>query len=121
VCAGRARRHRVTGEEHIELNAELLVPGREKERNDTFLHEVAHLIAGIKAQHGLAWKRAAMRLGAKPVTCHNLPFLVAKAQPKRAVARCTRCGHTWFQARVVKRWRWETRIHRRCGGRLEAV
>jgi len=41
---------------------------------DTVLHEIAHVIAGIKAGHRAAWKAVAIKIGAKPeAKCKDLP------------------------------------------------
>lgn len=37
-----------------------------EETEDTILHEIAHLIAGPHAGHGYEWKRACLRVGARP-------------------------------------------------------
>lgn len=33
---------------------------------DVILHEIAHFVAGAEAGHGPAWKRACLRVGARP-------------------------------------------------------
>ncbi len=48
------------------VNVDLLLPGNERELEDTLLHEMAHMEAWIRhgdRGHGAAWKRIAARVG----------------------------------------------------------
>lgn len=91
---------------HIKLNDE-------NEIRETILHEIAHMIAGPKVQHGTAWKRAAMRIGAKAERCSS----VAVCPPARYQAVCQKCNKP-----VGTRYRTSARmfrlIHKKDGGRL---
>lgn len=41
----------------------------EAEVRDTILHEIAHVLAGAKAGHGVKWQMWAIRIGARPERC----------------------------------------------------
>lgn len=53
----------------IRLADHLFRPENADALEDTFLHEVAHLLAGSREGHGPLWKYWAKRLGAKPERC----------------------------------------------------
>ena len=58
---------------------------------DTVLHEVAHAIAGQKAGHGPAWKKACRQVGAQPERCYTLDEV---NQPlSKYIRYCPCCGH----------------------------
>jgi hypothetical protein len=48
----------------------------ESEVRDTILHEIAHVLAGPDAKHGILWKAHASRLGATPKACGHNPYVV---------------------------------------------
>ena len=79
----------------IVLNAALLQPGREADRNATFLHECAHLIAdlatGRRNRHGPVWRDVMALLGEPAVVTHNLPYL-SRAAHAAVTWICTACG-----------------------------
>ena len=56
---------------------------------DVVLHEVAHAIAGPRAQHGPKWREIAERIGASPKAL--LPNWLP-ATPAKWVGTCPRCG-----------------------------
>ena len=60
---------------------------------DTILHEVAHILAGIRAGHGPAWKAVALKLGANPKSCVSADAVVP---PKRYTGVCDKCGYTFY-------------------------
>lgn len=60
-------------------------PNRD-EALDVILHEVAHALAGNAAGHGPNWKKAASKIGARPVRCHSL-----QTPPRPVVGECD-CG-----------------------------
>jgi len=79
---------------------------------DTIRHEIAHFIAGANANHGATWKRACLRVGARPIVCGGIPagmqfplYVVCPlcwvtrvgycVRPRRNLAKtgCKRCGH----------------------------
>ncbi|MGB1548334.1 MAG: SprT-like domain-containing protein [Alphaproteobacteria bacterium] len=110
----------------IMLNAALLEPGREADRNATFLHECAHILADSvyrrNCQHGPYWKRVMELLGENPDVHHDLEYLSPKAQ---AVATwvCRACGEEYHYVRKP-RHRPQDCYCARCGprrGRLEAI
>lgn len=70
------------------------------EIRQTFLHEVAHLLAGAGQGHGAKWKRMARSLGIPPRRCH--PHAWAKRAPRFVWAVCKGCGHQFTAARVRK-------------------
>jgi hypothetical protein len=70
TTAGRVLSFRACGTVlRIELAAELL---RDEEHlRATFIHELAHCIAGPNAGHNAQWKAAVRKLGGKPSRHHN--------------------------------------------------
>jgi predicted SprT family Zn-dependent metalloprotease len=62
---------------------------------DTLLHEIAHALAGPSARHGPAWKRIAIRLGAKPRACEDSPDVAV--QPGDWQSNCTSCRKTFHR------------------------
>lgn len=85
---------------------------------DTLLHEAAHALAGPGTNHGPAWKRWAVRLGADPR--RTLPAEVwrdspAATRPPRWRARCRACGQEYRRKRRPRRRRL---VCGRCGGAL---
>lgn len=108
--------------------------------NDTLRHEVAHVLTGRlygmdvalnegnNGGHGRTWQAIAVRCGAKPQPCQDIPLdkLVACAKlgkvqrrmrvPKEIV--CSSCGYSFgFSARNLK----SNLIHRGCGGKIAKV
>lgn len=64
---------------------------------DTFLHEVAHVLAGVAAGHGPLWKATCRALGATPERLVNLEAAHLSSYAFRAV--CGVCGHTYHAQR----------------------
>lgn len=56
--------------------------------DNTIRHEIAHIIAGIEAGHGLEWKKTAIMVGAKPETYHSENLV----QLKKWALQCKCCG-----------------------------
>lgn len=86
---------------------------------DTFLHEVAHAIAGREANHGPEWKRVARSLGCNAERCGSV------AKEHRPAAKyhgtCGKCGHVYRRHRKAKSMGpgytcGVTRNGRKCGG-----
>ncbi len=50
----------------IELSYDFIVNNDESAVLDTILHEIAHAIAGIEADHGPAWKAVCRQIGCRP-------------------------------------------------------
>jgi predicted SprT family Zn-dependent metalloprotease len=50
----------------IELSYDFVVNNDEAAVLDTILHEIAHAIAGVKADHGPAWKAVCRQIGCRP-------------------------------------------------------
>ncbi len=110
-------------ERRIVLNARLLTPGREGDRDSTFLHECAHVIADLRygrdCRHDARWQRVMEMLGEPPDACHQLDYLSREAH---AVVTwiCTACGEQYHFVRAPRRRIWECYC-RMCGpktGRL---
>jgi SprT protein len=93
-------------ERRIVLNAQLLVPGREADRDATLLHECAHVIAdlsyGRNCRHSWRWRQVIEMLGEPPEVCHRLDYLSRQAH---AVVTwiCTGCGEEYHFVRTPKR------------------
>jgi predicted SprT family Zn-dependent metalloprotease len=54
------------GDEEIQLSKEWTLATPWEEVSDTIRHEIAHAIAGYRANHGPEWQEAAILVGAKP-------------------------------------------------------
>lgn len=117
-----------SGKKKVELNVELLREGREEQRDQTLLHETAHLIifllypeslrrhSRIKA-HGREWRIVMRHLGCQPNRCSSHDFLQeARIKKAKLMYACSRCEHE-FPAQ--KRWKNPgNKYHKRCGGGL---
>ena len=112
----------------IELHAELLISGREEYRDQTLLHETAHLIiillfpeskrSGSRIKpHGREWKTVMRQLGCRPDRCCDYDFLhEAKAKKANLIYACQRCEHE-FPAQ--RRWKnVDRKYHPECGRKL---
>jgi len=93
-------------EQRIVLHRELLKPGREVDRNATFLHECAHVLAdrhyGKPCRHGPLWRATIVMLGELPVTHHEIPYLSRKAHAAH-IWTCTACGEEYPFVRKPRR------------------
>jgi len=54
----------------IEVSSVLSACVSLEEMKDTVLHEIAHVLAGLQAGHGPAWRAACRKIGAKAERCH---------------------------------------------------
>ena len=55
---------------------------------DTVLHEVAHILAGVREMHGPKWKRIARELGCTARRCHQL-----QTPERKTISHpCSICG-----------------------------
>lgn len=50
----------------VRLNDVFVKQANAREIKDTILHELAHVLAGLKAGHGEKWERVAKTIGASP-------------------------------------------------------
>jgi SprT protein len=113
TVAGKA----YTRERRIVLNTALFLPGREADRNSTFLHECAHVIADIRygrdCGHGWRWRRVMDLMGEPPDTRHEFSYLSPKTH---AVVTwvCRNCGEEYYYVRRPRR-RIEESCCSRCG------
>lgn len=57
---------------------------------DTLLHEIAHVLAGARAKHGVLWKAHASRIGATPKACAARTPTPAASEPRRPAAQLPR-------------------------------
>ncbi|MEE9140357.1 MAG: SprT-like domain-containing protein [Alphaproteobacteria bacterium] len=115
-----------TKERRIVLNAQLLLLGREADRDATFLHECAHVIADLRygrnCRHDWRWQRVMALLGEPPEISHKLEYL---SRETHAVVTwiCTGCGEEYHYVRAPRRRIWECYCSM-CGpegGRLRAA
>lgn len=82
---------------------------------DTIRHEIAHAMAYLfdgHRGHGEAWKRWAVRCGAKPERCFDDATL-----PKAYQAVCAKCG----PLNKFSHTRSSNKYHKKCGGKVEFV
>lgn len=97
----------------IELNPRLQdLPDdiRESSIRETFLHELAHLVAKTRAgkqriaPHGVEWQQACRELGISGESVyHNLPLAPVRRVPRRYAYACTHCGKLIRRARPLAR------------------
>jgi predicted SprT family Zn-dependent metalloprotease len=106
-----------TEQRRIVLNAQLLHEGREPDRDSTFLHECAHILAdlthGKACRHGRAWREVMALLGEPAEVGHRLEYLSRKAHAKISWV-CVACGRKHYFVRKPRR-RIEDCYCRRCG------
>ena len=102
TVAGKAYTH----ERRIVLNSALLVPGREADRDATFLHECAHIVTDIRynrdCRHDWRWCRVMGLLGESPATHHDIAYLSPRMH---AVVTwvCANCGEAYHYVRRPRR------------------
>jgi predicted SprT family Zn-dependent metalloprotease len=112
-----------TRERRIVLNAALLRPGRERDRNTTFLHECAHILADLRhgrnCRHDHRWEQMMELLGQTPVVRHRIDYISAEAH---AVVTwlCGNCGERYYFVRAPRR-RIQDCYCRPCGPRRGAL
>ncbi|MFQ5783353.1 MAG: SprT-like domain-containing protein [Alphaproteobacteria bacterium] len=116
TLAGKA----LTPERRIVINSALLIAGREADRDATFLHECAHVIADIRyrafCRHDWRWRRVMALLGEPARAHHDIACLSPRAH---AVVTwvCAHCGEEFHYVRAPRR-RIEDCCCRACGPRL---
>jgi len=74
----------------------LLKEGPEKariHRENTFWHELAHILAGWGAGHGPEWKRVMRRLGRVPDRCHRQDTKGLRTKQRRYLLLCGYCRY----------------------------
>lgn len=81
---------------------------------DTMRHELAHIVAGREAQHGIEWQKWAIKFSAEPNQYHTGEW----QPPLKYKHICCRCGaHTGGSDR---KWR-VSKYHIGCGGDIAQV
>ncbi len=90
----------------IVLNARLLENGCEEDRDATFLHECAHVLADLfherPCRHGAPWREMMRLLGEVPNVRHRIPYLSREANAK-IIWRCTGCAQAYHYVRRPRR------------------
>lgn len=95
-----------TRERRIVLHRELLISGRERDRNSTFLHECAHILADLRygrnCRHDKRWEAVMELLEEAPVVRHKIDYISAQAH---AVVTwlCDNCGERYYFVRPPRR------------------
>jgi len=109
-----------TDERRIVLNVALLENGREHDRDATFLHECAHVLAdlfhGRPCKHSQAWRDIMKLLGEKPAIRHDLTYL-SRAAHAVVTWQCDHCGDEYHFVRRPRR-RPSSCYCRTCGPKL---
>lgn len=95
-----------SAERRIVLNARLLERGREDDRDATFIHEFAHVLAdlfhGKPCRHGAPWREVMRLLGEAPDVRHTIPYL-SRAANARLIWRCQGCERAYHYVRRPRR------------------
>jgi SprT protein len=95
-----------TEDRRIVLNAQLFRVGREADRNATFLHECAHIIANCHKRrdcgHGAIWREVMATIGEPADRCHNIRYLSPKAHAI-VTWQCRGCGLEYHFVRRPRR------------------
>ena len=93
-------------ERRIVLNARLLEQGREVDRDSTFIHECAHVLADLAhkrpCRHGASWREMMCLLGEVPNVRHRIPYLSRKANAK-IIWHCISCAQAYHYVRRPRR------------------
>ena len=93
-------------ERRIVLNARLLEQGRESDRDATFIHECAHVLADLAhnraCRHGVRWREMMSLLGEVPNVRHHIPYLSREANAK-IIWRCSGCAQAYHYVRRPRR------------------
>lgn len=91
TCAGKVRIDRNNERSLVKMNYRLL-KGNNAEIRDTYLHELAHIIAEVgyakRCGHNRHWKHVARTIGAKPERCHTIKTTHLKNKVKRHAFAC---------------------------------
>jgi predicted SprT family Zn-dependent metalloprotease len=80
----------------ITLSAALVRLNSENEVRDTILHEIAHALVGVRAGHGLKWRRTASLIGCNARSCYGEEVC---QPPTKFVGRCPTCGFELHRSR----------------------
>jgi predicted SprT family Zn-dependent metalloprotease len=80
----------------IELNPRLL-DRHPEELLPTLVHELCHLVAGVRAGHGAKWRDAMLALGARPEACHRLDVAGLAVRRRTWTWRCPGCGEIYHR------------------------
>ncbi|HLF58530.1 MAG TPA: SprT-like domain-containing protein [Alphaproteobacteria bacterium] len=95
-----------TRERRVVLNAALLVRGRERDRNSTFLHECAHILADLRfgrnCRHDRRWEQVMEMLGEEPNVRHRIDYISAAAHAVETWL-CDNCGERYHFVRPPRR------------------
>mgnify|MGYP003705841495 FL=1 len=93
-------------ERRIVLNARLLEQGCEDDRDSTFIHECAHVLADLAhnrpCRHGASWREMMRLLGEVPNVRHRIPYLSREANAK-IIWRCGGCAQAYHYVRRPRR------------------
>lgn len=80
----------------------------------TLVHELCHVVAGLKAGHGPRWKELMARCGHTPEVYHDLDVSEFSARRRSWFWSCHSCGERYLRkTRVAHRYRCAD-----CGGAL---
>lgn len=83
----------------ITLSRYFIALNPESEVRMTVLHEIAHVLAGHEAGHGIVWQRTARRIGHSGQRTNS----TATVPKGRYVATCSTCGSKHYRHRMSAR------------------
>lgn len=82
------------GTRKITLSRPLTRLNSSEEVRGVILHEIAHVLAGHQAGHGLAWRAVVRRIGGSASRTHSAQTVQGRYQ-----ATCANCGRTHYRHR----------------------
>ncbi|MEO8505907.1 MAG: SprT-like domain-containing protein [Acidobacteriota bacterium] len=81
----------------------------------TIVHELCHVVAGLRAGHGPRWQELMRRCGFKPDLYHDLDVSAFESHRRSWRWRCRACGYAYIRkTRSANSYRCGS-----CGGRLD--
>jgi predicted SprT family Zn-dependent metalloprotease len=110
----RRRRWAKAERRELRLSRRLVQLNDESEVRDTILHEIAHILAGIKNGHNQIWKQWARKIGAEPTRCYDQKSV--KTPPPKYEIWCGGCERVvGTRHRRLKRGLLRRMVCRGCG------
>lgn len=105
-CVGRAKYWHYRKVGSVEFSTQLWSRINDEERENTIIHEVAHIIAfivyGKVKPHGWEWQSIHRKLGSEPRrTCDNIDTAGITRKVKKFNIECDFCGYNWVLSQTL--------------------